>query len=307
MPKKTATDLVNVKKLLAVYLLNNQEGNRLKSVRDLAKIYNVSIGLISQAISSLETDGGVEIRRRGHLGSFLVKRSAGTLWEIAENSPVVVALTLPSNRRFEGLATGIKQLFSQQNVNTYFVFIRGSRTRLHILKEQKCNIAIMSAFATNGLCTQNEEIALSLPRGTFVKEHMVFYRTKPPKTRNHQYVAIDYDSYDQSHLTKLEFARKDVKFREITFMNIYRYLKEGLVDATVGTKDDLIDFVGNGIACRPLSAQIREEVKEQATSATLVIRSNDIFMRTLVQEILDPSVLLAIQQSVVEGNRIPEY
>ena len=120
-------------------------------------------------------------------------------------------------------------------------------------------------------------------------------------------MAIDYDSYDQSRLTELEFAEKDVQFKEITFMNIHRYLREGLVDATVSTEDDMIDLLSDEIACRSFSDKVQEIVQERATSASLVIRSDDLITRYIIREIFDLNKLLEIQQSVVDGDMVPEY
>jgi hypothetical protein len=308
MPRRNVVhDKGDLKRLLAIYLLGIKVGDRLERVRDLGKFYNVSVGLVSQAISSLEMDGVVKIKKRGQRGSFLEERSISGLWKATESTPVIIALTLPSNRHYEGLATGLKLLFKDAGINTYFIFIRGSRTRLHVLQEWKCNIAIMSRFAADGLCGDNEIIALDLPAGTFVKAHKVFYRTSKKGPKELRIVAIDYDSYDQSRLTELEFAEKDVQFKEITFMNIHRHLREGLVDATVSSEDDMIDLLSDEIACRSFSDKVREIVRERDTSASLVIRSDDLITRFIIREILDLNKLLEIQQSVDDGHLVPEY
>ncbi len=307
MKREGGVSQEDLRKLLATYLITTRVGDRIKRIDDLAQSYRVSVGLVSQVLTSLEADGAVRIRKRGRLGSFLETRAMDVLWKAVEDTPIIVALTLPSNRRFEGLATGIKHLFNSAGISTYFSFLRGSRTRLHVLRDHKCHIAVMSRFAADGLCTKKEKVLLELPGGSYVKEHMVFFRTSLGTPAKPKSVAIDHDSFDHSHLTELEFGQDKVEYKEITFMNIYQFLKEGLVDATVGTRDDMIDIVDGGISLRPLSERVRKIIGSRPTSAAFVIRSDDAATQSLVQEVLNIDKLLEIQGAVVEGRTIPQY
>lgn len=208
-----------INRRLAGYFLSLEPGINIDSVRDLAGSMDASIGLISESISRLEELGAIEIDRRGQLGSFLVRQSVGRLWASAMNQPLVIAHTLPSNRRYEGLATALKKAFNDVGVEAYFIFIRGSRTRLKALRENRCHIAIVSQFAAEGLRGRTEEIAATLAPGSFVKSHQVFFRND---TKNNQpiNVAIDPDSYDQMQLSNIEFKDQPIDFHKITFMSM---------------------------------------------------------------------------------------
>ena len=96
---------------LASYFLSKHIDENIASVRDLGKIYGASIGLISETIAFIEESGGVRINRRGQLGSTIQDMSIGKLWKIASSGPLVIANTLPSNRRYEGLAAAIKSSY----------------------------------------------------------------------------------------------------------------------------------------------------------------------------------------------------
>ena len=123
-----------VNRKLAAYFLSLNPGDNIKSVRELASGCSASIGLISESISHLEKIGVIKIERRGQLGSCLLEYSPGGLWNTAHGEPLVIAHTLPSTPRYEGLATALKQIFNQNGVEVYFIFIRGSRTRLQALQ-----------------------------------------------------------------------------------------------------------------------------------------------------------------------------
>ena len=174
---------------------------------------DASLGLISQSITQIEKLGGVVLERRGQLGSFLIDISVGKLWEIAVGEPLVIAHTLPSNRRYEGLAAAIKQSFSDAGIETYFIFIRGSRTRIKALRDHRCQIAITSRFAAEGLCEPTESIALSLPAGSFVSAHQLFSRRATRSSDKQLTAAIDPDSYDQMRLSEIEFKGKNIEFK----------------------------------------------------------------------------------------------
>jgi DNA-binding transcriptional MocR family regulator len=115
---------------LAKYLIQVDEGKRLPSIRKLAASTQMSLGSVSTALNELQDMGAVEIQKRGHLGSIVAARSIGTLWNLVEQGPLVIAMTLPMHARFEGLATGIKRAFENAGIEAYLIFIRGSRTRL---------------------------------------------------------------------------------------------------------------------------------------------------------------------------------
>ena len=295
-----------INRRLAGYFLSLEPGINIESVRDLAASMNASIGLISESITRLEELGAIEIDRRGQLGSFLVRQSEGRLWAAAVNQPLVIAHTLPSNRRYEGLAAALKKVFNDAGIEAYFIFVRGSRTRLNALRENRCHIAIVSQFAAEGLRKRTEEIAATLLPGSFVKSHQVFFRTDI-KSDLPVKVAIDPDSFDQTQLSNIEFKDQPIDFHKITFMSIRHYLFEKKVDMAIWTEEDMENQLGNSIAMRSLSEKTAEIVGGRNTKAALVTRANDSATHALIQKVIDPAAIQVIQKAVVSGALIPEY
>jgi DNA-binding transcriptional ArsR family regulator len=303
---KTLIKREEINRRLAGYFLTLEPGINIDSVRDLASLMGASIGLISESISRLEEAGAIEIDRRGQLGSFLVRQSVGRLWSAAMHQPLVIAHTLPSNRRYEGLATALKKLFNDVGIEAYFIFIRGSRTRLNALRENRCHIAIVSQFAAEGLRAKTEEIAATLAPGSFVKSHQVYFRSDI-KNQQPIHAAIDPDSYDQMQLSNIEFKDQPVDFHKITFMSIHHYLAEKKVDMAIWTEEDMENQLGNTISKRPLSEKTLEIVRGRNTKATLVTRTDDSATHALIQKVIDAVVIQEIQQAVISGALIPEY
>jgi hypothetical protein len=233
--------------------------------------------------------------------------SIGGLWGIARGEPMVIAHTLPSNRRYEGLATGLKNVFNRAGIDTYFVFIRGSKTRLKALRERRCHIAIVSQFAAEGLKSSQEQIASLLSPGSFSKSHQVFYRADIGKGKKTLDVAIDPDSFDQTQLSNIEFNGQDVNFQHITFMNIQHYLAAKNVDMAIWTEEDMAYRLGDNIRMRPLSDATLSIIRDRNTRAALMIRAEDLAACHLVEKLINPEEIAEIQSAVINGEIIPEY
>lgn len=292
---------------LASLILFLNEGGQLKSTRELAEIMGVSSGSVSYAMNALEQIGAAEFNRRGRLGTFLEKKSLAYLWKIIANAPMVVALTLPSFSKAEGLATGIYSLLDHAGFETYLTYIRGSYNRIKALREGRCNAAIMSVLAAEELCNQGEEIILKLPPQSFVTDHRVFFRTHPIIKNQPLKVGIDPDSFDIKFITELEFSQQNVELIPIPFVQIDLHLEKSSVDTAISNADHLQRLTGRGISSRPLSTPVLERLTERDTSAALVIRANEPETSFVLKEILDPGKLLDIQNKVENGLIVPRY
>lgn len=292
---------------LAEYLLQVGEGSRLMPIRELAARYGTSTGSISEALSELERLGALERERRGHLGSFVKRRSLSKLWSFAEGDPMVIAFPLPSCSRLEGLATALKMVLTRAGFDVYFIFIRGSHTRLQALRENRCHAAIMSNFAADELYGDSQNILLRLPPESYVSEHCVFYRADEEPAERQLRIAIDRDSHDIERLTELEFANKGVKFVPITYAQIPRHLRAGYVDAAVWNADDMSIHLDDVISQRRLSQQTRAVVGERTTSAALVTRPDSDTTHAVFNGILDVEKITDIQEKVMSGEIVPEY
>ena len=286
-----------------ILLLNN--GDPLPTVRQIAAQTQTSLGSVSFALRSLEEDGSITIARRGRLGSYITSRSIVKLWNATHPDPLVIAFTLPGNLRFEGLATALKTLFNLAGVDTYMIFIRGSKTRLKALTENRCHIAVVSSFTAEMDSRPGQKICLTLPSGTWLKGQHLFFRY--PLHHEPYRVALDPDSFDHSKITELEFSGKNVLFQQITFSQVARLLIEGQVDATIWNTEDLRFNLEPTINNRPLSENVREVVKDRDLSASLVVRKEDSSLQSLINEVIHVPALVEIQNRILSGQAMPAY
>ncbi len=289
---------------LARYLIQHKDGERLRGVRDLAVKAETSTGSISSALNYLESVGAVAVERHGHAGSIVAKRWIGELWRIAEGSPLVIAWTLPTHLRFEALATGFKKVLTGMGISTYFIFVRGAKTRLELLRENKCHATVMSAYSANELCGPGESVLLKLPPRSWVLDYSVFYSTRPSQ-RERLRVAIDPTSFDHAQLTTLEFEGQDVDFMPVSYMQMPRLLKTDYIDVAVASLDQLEVFHSPLIEYRPLSERVTNMIGERGEAALVGLTPNPT-VRAVV-EALDVAQILEIQRQVLTSEMIPEY
>ncbi len=303
MSKKSNEHSINdLEARLAERLLEIELGDRLPSVRTLASDTDMSIGAVSTALNHLEEIGAVRIQKRGHMGSFLEERSDPELWKIAEGSPMVLAFTIPSNLRFEGLATALKALLTQAGIETYLIFIRGSSTRVKALREKRCHAVVLSELTVEGECCPKETVALLLPPGSWLKENRLYYRTS-----RIQKVGVDPDSYDHMQLTKLEFESKDVELVKSNFTQFPRLMIDGKIDATVWNAEETSFAMDDRVKSRPLSEHVLAAIDGRDSRAALVVRGTNSITGNLLQTILDVEKIMDIQEEVISGKLLPEY
>jgi hypothetical protein len=303
-----STKQMSLNKQLARYLLSIKNGDQILNTRDLAIKFNSSLGSISSSVNTLEENGAVKINRRGHLGSFLDEKSIGSLWNIIEGGPMVIATTLPSFPKCEGLATAIYTLLNEAGVEIYLIFIRGSYNRIEALRDGRCHAIVMSELAADALCGNDEEIILRLPPKTFVTDHRVFYKGEKPDPSRRLRVGIDNESFDIKYLTELEFEDSNAEFQEMPLLQIDLYLGSSHVDAAISNLDHLERLkTSNDLASRPLNPRVQALIGNRDTSAALITRANSMSERIVIQTVLDPQKIVKIQEDVEQRRIIPRY
>jgi hypothetical protein len=280
---------------------------RLPTVRELARQHGSSLSSIHFAMARLKEAEAVDIEMRGRLGAFMVRRSIGRLWAVAENGrPLVIALPLASSPRYEALATAVKQLLVRSEIEVFLVFVRGSRQRLQSLRDGRCHLAAMSAFAAAELCSPDDAVVAELPALTYNTGHRVFY-TATGSDSHSMRVIVDQHSADQQLITALEFTGSDVELLPAMTAQIARLLAEGRGDAAVWTMDEMRVRWPVGVLDRPLSPAVRERVGDRDTRAVLVGKAADAAVLRAVTASVDGAEVERLQLDVMAGRLVPEY
>lgn len=298
-----------LRQTLAKDLLAIPEGEQIPTIRYFADLHKSSVGTVQSILAEFEEGGAIETERRGWMGTYLHRKNLAQLWSIARNgSPLVIAFPLPSTRLCEGLATGVKELLSQNQLETFLIFLRGSRNRLQALRQGRCHAIVTSSFTAHEICGPEEKIILELPPETYVQEHRVFYSCDPEQLQGRRLrVAVDPSSTDIQRLTELEFESESVEYVPTTYMLYAQMLKQRQVDAVIWHVDLTNLQLGNEVFSRPLSEHVLRRIQGTDTQASFIAASSDATTPAIIQGCLRVEDLLRIQKAVVAGERIPEY
>lgn len=295
-----------VAELARRFLASAEPPTRLPTVRDLARAHRSSLSSIHAAMGRLEDAGAIRLETRGRLGAFMVGRSIGRLWAIAEDGPLVISLPLASSPRYEALATAIKQLLTVAGIEVFLIFVRGSRQRLQAVRDGRCHLTAMSSFAADELCGPDDSVIVELGVDSYNTGHRVFYTGANPKPHPLR-VIVDRHSADQQLLTALEFTDPDVILVPAMPAQITRMFANGQADAAVWTVDEMQVRRPDGILERPLKPEVRARIGDRMTRAVLVGRAVEAASLRAVTTPIQRADVARIQADVLAGSIVPEY
>lgn len=301
---RALTDIVP--ELARRFLIVPDPPARLPTIRELVTEHRSSLASIHAAIGRLEEAGAIRIETRGRLGAFMVERSVGRLWAMAENGPLVISLPLASSPRYEALATAIKQLLTAAGLEVFLIFVRGSRQRLQAVRERRCHLTVMSSFAASELCGPDDAVVVELGPASYNTGHRVFYSAANPDPHPLR-VIVDRHSADQQLLTALEFDGADVTLLPAMPAQITRLLANGQADAAVWTIEEMQVRRPEGILDRPLRPAVRDRIGDRMTRAVLVGRAVDAAVMRAVTAPIESGEVAQIELDVLAGRVVPEY
>ncbi|HYM49560.1 MAG TPA: GntR family transcriptional regulator YhfZ [Candidatus Limnocylindrales bacterium] len=285
------------------HLLSLSPGDRLPAVGDLARRFGVGVNTVQRALAVVEAEAGVVLDARGRHGTFLVELDRVRLWRLAGQDQLLGLMPLPYSRRYEGLATGLRQVMSDIGIASSLAFMSGSRRRLDALARGEV-FAVISGLALEEARREGHAItpAVEMAPGSFVESHGVIRRRRPAQGRLR--VGIDPDSIDQSLLSRAEFG-EHATYRPMQYMQIIESVRRDLVDAAVWVLDTApVDDV---IETAPLTTHAALALDRVATQAVLAVREDDDVLAKFLSDHVDVNTVLRIQRQVLKGTRIPSY
>lgn len=285
-------------------LLKYSVGEKIPTITDFSKQFNLARGTIQNAQRNLIDSKAIAIESKGHMGSYLVKKNNTILLEFAGITYIVGAMPLPYSKRYEGLASGI--IISSENKNSIpinLAYMRGAKNRMSMVENGRYDFAIVSRFAAEKIETNSSlEIVMSFGKNSYTGNHvLMFHNKKDSKIKDGMKVGIDESSYDQYELSKLVCKGKKVKYVPIEYSRMIECVQNGVIDATVMNVDEVLDK----------NADIHyveiEYYDNDNTEAVIVADKNRKELRYILDEIIDEKTVLNIQQLVLTDKIITRY
>jgi hypothetical protein len=296
--KKNGQAIINIAKAF----LEINIDTRMDSIPKYAEKFELSVGTIQKAIKFLEDEKMVTLERKGHLGTVVKSIKYEKLLNYAGISTIVCVMPLPYSKRYEGLATGLKQCFADKNIPFYFAHMGGAGIRINFLEKGLYDFAIISKLAAEQAIKSGQkiEIAFEFGKNTYVSSHVLFKRDNITIKK----VGIDPNSQDQCLLTTDHFKdNNDIEMVKINYNKIPELLKRGIIDATVWNLDE-IEEQNMKINYDELE---NKALVNLANEAVLIVKQNDSALKNIAGKVINKNHILQMQKDILNDKIYPSY
>lgn len=290
-------------------LLGTPVGARIPTVQDLQAQIGVGSGTVVKALRTLEGLGAVAVEAHGHLGTLLVDRNLGTLWETGRMGNLRILLTPPGPVEQHAVAAAIRKAMSEHEIPVLIDFVPGARRRLKQLAAGRAH----AAFTSRGAFDQHESEYRGLGR-IDLGEHtyydsgslLVVARTARLADRP-QRVGIDVSSDDHAALTRAEFG-EHVEHVECSFVEGPAGVLREDFDAVVWHRmPAIIPPELAGLAVRPLSLPENDPLLAEISQGVIVTRTRDLAVGSLLASVTPAKVRQHMRRlnTAVRGSVLP--
>lgn len=282
-----------------------EAGDKIPTVTQLTEQLTTARGNVQFALTNLKKLGAIQLKPRGHLGTYITGIDYMLLAEVCGVKSLVGVMPLPYSKKYEGLATGLYSTLNKGSLQANIAFMRGSTNRLDLLLGSRYDFVIMSRLAYRYYEVKGHPLTCVATFGkqTYVNQHVTIARKGFSGSWAGKKIGVDSSSVDHTELTKSYFENKQVELVPLMYNQILTYLTDGTIDAAVWNIDDLnvnrdnVQVLGEAEAVTGF----------ESTEAILACRKNDVVCQRLIRETLDIALVAEQQKMVEDGRMIPRY
>lgn len=285
-----------------------EPGDRVPTIDYYVNVFSMSRGTIQSAMLFLSQENCISTQFKGPCGTILLSKNQSLLWDYSGFGSLVGAMALPLNDLVAGLASGICECMKDDNIAFNCAFIQGSRTRLDGLNRSKYDFIVASELTTSILLNQYENAykVMDLSGCTYSGKYIVLFRKGLTKIEDGMTVALDPSSLDQSYLTDLVCAEKNINRFETTYINTRLCVINGIADFTISRMDAVSPIYFS--QCYELSLpDYTEQEIESFTNTVILASKHNYGIDKLLQHVLRSEKILDIQNKVIGGIMPPVY
>lgn len=291
---------------LAQEFIGMEVKDRIDTVANYSEKYETSRGTVQGAIKLLHDNKAISLEARGHLGTFITDINYKKLLEFTDRNSIVGVMPLPYSKLYEGLATGLYKTMFNSRIPFNLAYMRGARTRIDALKNQRYDFAIVSKLAAEQSIEDGLDISILIEFGlfTYVSEHVLIFNNPLKKSiEDGMKIGVDITSTDHNILTLKQCEGKDVVLIDLAYNQIISKVISGEIDAAVWNIDEILERKIN-IKHYPLE---KNELNYIDTEAVLVMLGSKNEFRSFIKRFLIKEEILIYQKKVVSGEVIPNY
>lgn len=293
-------------KKLALEFIRLTEGSRIPTVSELNEKIGLARGTIQNALKMLTEKNAVELNSRGAMGTFLTRKNMRQLLDFAGIDSIVGAMPLPYSVRYEGLATGlISGVENVYDLPVSLAYMRGAECRISMVLAGRYDFAIVSRMAAEQVICEKKlplKIIKSFGPGSYLGAHVILFHDRDRhQIEDGMKVGIDRDSIDQATLTGEICQGHQVEFVPMTYNQVTKAIREGVIDAAVWNEDEVVDKMMD------IPYKVIETCNNQDREAVMVVDGENETIASLLEEMISTATVCSIQNMVTEGKMAPSY
>jgi hypothetical protein len=280
-------------------------GDKIPTITEFCEQKGISRGSVQYALDTLKGLQAIDIKPRGHLGTFIENVNCIKLAGICDAGSLVGVMPLPYTKRYEGLAAGLYSSLNTDEISSNIAFMRGSGNRLQQLMAGRYHFAVMSRLAFDEYIGRKYPIRAVVNFGlrSYVERHVVIVRKDFDGKWEGKLIGVDDSSFDQKSLTLGYFSNKKVSYFPLVYNQILTCLRNKQIDAGVWNKDD----VGREVHDIETLELANPSIETKDTEAVVVCRDDDAISIRLIEKLINVEKIRTEQKEVISGERVPRY
>jgi hypothetical protein len=299
--------------LLARDLLTRVPGERIPTAIQYQQLTGVGSGTVQKALRTLQSVGAVQLRSRGHVGTFVEDIGLARLWALASVGAPTAVLPLPTSPELMGLATALREEFKRLEIPLQVLYTYGSSKRLDLVASGEADFTVMSGAAASDVASCGDRWYVS-PLGSTSYYYegswvvMVRRGLDPADRGGLHRIGIDRSSHDHTVITESEFPEAEgYTYVEGNYTYMTKKVATGVLDALAWHTSALaIPLEAVGISVRPLERpDARRAASQMSVATVLTPASRKEVIRAV--ELLDHDSLASLQAKVVAQEVLPFY
>lgn len=296
--------------LIAMYMARDlflaEPGDRIPTIHEYTQTFEVSRGIVQNALEELTSNGSITTEKRGVLGTFLIRSDREKLYSRTGWGTCSGTMPIPVTPYFISLATAVCEVLSPAAQKFSFFYMSGAAKRIQALREGKCDFAVLSRGAAERSLQEDENLAICAElTGTRYDAPYLLCLMDPEKTgiEDGMRIGVDPVCLDQVHLTGLLCRDKKVEIVEFPFVGFRDIVSSGRIDCTL-FRDGSWNKDWQKLKIRTIPLQeIPELAHVDTQTPVVVVRRDNYGIDRFLNKYLDDASIAHIQQQVLDGHR----
>lgn len=291
---------------LALELLGKSVGDRIDPISCYQDKFEVSRGTIQNAFTFLKDKNAIELKNKGHLGTYITTINYGILQQYSIKDRIQGIMPLPYSKLYEGLATAFYSQFRDSTMNFNLAYTRGAEARIDLVVNKSYDFALCSKYAAQEAMSNGYPIEIAFDFGpqTYLSRHvLVFGNSKVKHIEDDMRIGIDFNSFDQRALTYKVVGSKHVQYVNVQSHQIITAIRQQTIDAGIWNYDEIVEHGYDNLNV----VFISNDCSDAFSSAVIIVAAGGRSITNTLEKYIDIQHMKQIQQDVKEGNIIPSY